>query len=96
MSLTLRPTLLSAGLLFHLVLIATAVGAPWSGWRGAEGMGVSSETELPLTWSSTENVKWKVALPERGNSTPVVWGDRVFVTQAVGDERLILCFSRTD
>ena len=96
MSLTLRPTLLSAGLLFHLVLIATAVGAPWSGWRGAEGMGVSSDTELPLTWSSTENVKWKVALPERGNSTPVVWGDRVFVTQAVGDERLILCFSRTD
>ena len=70
--------------------------APWSGWRGPNGDGNTSETALPLKWSATENVKWKVALPEPGNSTPVVWGDRIFITQAVGDDRLVLCFSRKD
>lgn len=59
-------------------------------------MGVSTETEIPLKWSATENVRWKVALPERGNSTPIVWGDRVFLTQAVGDHRLVICYSRAD
>jgi outer membrane protein assembly factor BamB len=43
-----------------------------------------------------ENVAWKVALPDRGNSTPVVWGDKVFVTQAIEKEgkRLLLCFDK--
>lgn len=94
MHLVIRRTVFSASILFTLATVAAA--APWPGWRGAEGIGVTPETELPLTWSSTENVKWKVALPEPGNSTPVVWGDRVFVTQAIGDERLVLCFSRND
>jgi outer membrane protein assembly factor BamB len=79
-----------------LVLTSGITAAPWPSWRGAEGTGVCVETDLPLKWSATENVKWKVALPEPGNSTPVVWGDRVFITQAIGDERLILCFSCQD
>ncbi len=79
-----------------LFLSSTALAAPWPAWRGADGSGNTAETDLPLTWSATENVKWKVALPERGNSTPIVLGDRVFITQAVGDERLIICFSRKD
>ena len=88
------PALRFASLL--LVLNSALLAAPWPEWRGADGSGISSETDLPLTWSATENVKWKVALPERGNSTPIVWGDRVFITQAVGDERLVICFSRQD
>jgi hypothetical protein len=49
---------------------------------------------LPLHWTTNENVRWRVALPEPGNSTPVVWGGRVFVTQAVENRRMLLCFDR--
>lgn len=78
------------------VLASPIAASPWPEWRGAGGNGVATETDLPLEWSATENVRWKVPLPERGNSTPVVWGDRIFITQAVGDQRLVLCFSRED
>lgn len=50
--------------------------------RGPTGLGVSQEKHLPLKWNDTENVRWKVKLPSAGNSTPIVWGDRVFITQA--------------
>src|SRR5438552_14708400 len=54
----------------------------WPSWRGPTGLGVSEEKGLPVKWSTTENVRWKVALPAAGNSTPIIWGDRVFLTQA--------------
>ncbi|MDZ4289431.1 MAG: PQQ-binding-like beta-propeller repeat protein [Prosthecobacter sp.] len=74
----------------------SAMAANWPMWRGATGDGVCTESKLPLTWSTTDNVVWKTPLPERGNSTPVVWGDQVFVTQAIESEgkRLLLCFDR--
>jgi len=68
--------------------------ANWPTWRGENGLGVTKETKLPLKWTATENVVWKVPLPERGNSTPVVWKDKIFVTQAVGDRRTVMCFDR--
>lgn len=70
--------------------------ANWPEWRGRQGLGISEETDLPLKWSATENARWKVPLPEPGNSTPIVWADRIFITQAVGDQRLVICFSRAD
>lgn len=79
-----------------LLLTLDALGANWPAWRGPFGTGVTPETDLPLTWTATENVKWKVALPERGNSTPIVWGDRVFITQNIGDRRAVICFDRKD
>jgi outer membrane protein assembly factor BamB len=54
----------------------------WPSWRGANGLGASPAKNPPLEWDKTKNVKWKVALPAPGNSTPIVWGDRVFITQA--------------
>jgi outer membrane protein assembly factor BamB len=80
------------------VLFATSfcLAADWPAWRGPKGMGVTEETDLPVKWSKTENVKWRVTLPEPGNSTPVVWGDRVFVTQAVGNRRTLMCLARSD
>lgn len=68
----------------------------WPMWRGANGDGTCSESGLPEKWSQTENVLWKVKLPDRGNSTPVVWGDKLFLTQAVEKEgkRLLLCFDK--
>lgn len=73
--------LLSAAIL-TLVLIATAHAGNWPNWRGPDNQGHSTEANLPLTWSDKENVKWKVALPDQGNSTPIVWGGRIFLTQA--------------
>jgi hypothetical protein len=49
----------------------------------AAGDGVSTETRLPVEWDEERNVRWRTPLPDRGNSTPAVWGHRVFVTQAV-------------
>jgi outer membrane protein assembly factor BamB len=82
--------------LLFLSLANPAFTANWPAWRGPLGTGISEEKNLPTTWSKTEAVKWRVALPERGNSTPIVWGDRVFLTQAVGDRRTLMCFNRID
>jgi outer membrane protein assembly factor BamB len=78
------------------LLVTSAIGANWPAWRGAAGTGISEESQLPTKWSSSENVKWRVALPEAANSTPIVWNDRVFVTQAVGDRRTLMSFDRQD
>jgi len=56
----------------------------WPQFRGPNAQGRSAETGLPLTWSATENVAWKTALPGESWSSPVVWGERVFVTTATG------------
>lgn len=66
---------------------ATVRADNWPTWRGPTGLGVSAEKDVPLKWDRTENVRWKVALPEAGNSTPIIWGDRVFITQA-SDKKL--------
>jgi outer membrane protein assembly factor BamB len=82
-----------------LLAAASALHAGnWPMWRGPTGQGHSDEKNLPLNWSATENVKWKVPLDHQGNSTPVVWGDKVFLTQANkgGTERSLLCFARAD
>ena len=70
----------------------------WPTWRGPQGTGVSSEQRVPLEWDEERNVRWHVPLPDRGNSTPAVWGDRVFVTQAMQKEnrRTVMCFDRRD
>ena len=67
------------------VLLATAaLGAQenWPQWRGPDGNGVSAAEGLPTNWSQTENVVWATALPSWSGGTPVIWGDRVFVTSA--------------
>jgi outer membrane protein assembly factor BamB len=74
----------------------TAAAANWPAWRGPAANGASEESRFPTTWDRTNNVTWRVALPEPGNSCPVVWGERVFVTQAVGKKRALLCFDRKD
>ncbi len=68
----------------------------WPAWRGPDGNGVSTEKNLPLRWSPTNQIRWSTPLPERGNSTPIVWGSRVFVTQALGQNRTVMCLDRAD
>ncbi len=81
-----------------LVLSTTLTAADWPAWRGPDGQGHCSEKNLPLKWSATENVKWKVPMPDPGNSTPVIWGDKIFITQANkgGTIRGLLCLARAD
>lgn len=55
----------------------------WPQWRGPLGSGVAPHARPPLTWSEGQNVRWKVEVPGQGSSTPVVWGDLLFVTAAV-------------
>jgi outer membrane protein assembly factor BamB len=83
-------------LLALLSPLLCASAANWPMWRGAHGDGTCEESGLSQTWSQTENIAWKVALPDRGNSTPVIWGDKLFLTQAIEKEgkRLLLCFDK--
>ena len=60
----------------------------WPQWRGPLGTGVAPHGTPPVEWSESTNIRWKVEIPGRGSSTPVIWGDRLFVLTAVptGDE----------
>jgi outer membrane protein assembly factor BamB len=77
---------------------ASASADEWPGWRGPRGDGTSIEPSFPLRWSATENVIWKVSIPGKGHSSPVVWGDRILVTSCLEDssERKLLCLDRKD
>jgi len=52
----------------------------WARYRGPNGSGIASDSSAPLSWSETENLKWSLDLPGPGSSSPIVWGDRVYVT----------------
>ena len=68
------------------ILIAAANAAEnWPEFRGAGAMGVSENKNLPDEWSATKNVEWTRDLPGRGWSSPVVWGEQVFVTTVSTD-----------
>src|SRR5262249_28856532 len=78
-----------------LFVAARAGAADWTQFRGPGGTGVSEETDLPVRWSKTENVRWKVALPGRGLSSPVIAAGPVYITACTGplqERRDVLCF----
>ena len=84
-------------LFFLIVLLSPNTRAgDWPGWRGPKGDGHSDEKNVPTKWSETENLAWKVAVPGKGHSSPVIWGDRVFLTTALEAEqqRVLLCLDR--
>jgi len=61
----------------------TAAQRYWPGWRGPLTAGVAPHANPPVKWSEKTNIRWKVALPGRGHSTPIVWGERIFLTAAI-------------
>src|SRR5437868_15340691 len=92
-------------LIFGLALISLTACAgslradDWPGWRGPGNRGISAETDLPLNWSATENIRWKAPVPGAGVSAPVVCGNRAFLTASDGrrNDRLhVLCYSADD
>src|SRR5689334_7634414 len=86
----------TASCLGLLLLTASLPAEEWPAWRGPRGDGTSAEAYVPVRWSETENVVWKVPLPGVGHSSPVVWGDRIFVTTCdpKTHDRLLLCYDR--
>jgi outer membrane protein assembly factor BamB len=71
--------------------------AHWPQWRGPNFDGISDDARVPTTWGADVNLKWQLDLPGLGHSSPIVWGDRVFLTSATetGTERYVFCIDRT-
>lgn len=80
-----------------LGLVATAAlrAENWPHWRGPDNNGVARVAGLPIRWSESKNIAWKLPLPGKAGSTPVIWGDRIFLTSTKNDEFVLLCI-RTD
>src|SRR6266853_836780 len=82
----------------HLIPIEGEGARYWSRWRGPSGQGLVAGAGYPDTWSETQNIVWKTPVAGRGNSSPIVWRDRLFLTTALdGGRRLsVLAFRRSD
>ena len=95
MSIKLNSSRLLTGLA-AMVLVLSSAAVDWPAWRGADGSGISADKNYPLKWSTKANVRWRVDLPGPGNSSPIVSGDRVFVSQAVqkDNRRTLMCFDK--
>ncbi len=66
-----------------VVTVPQKADGNWASWRGPMGSGEAPGGDPPVKWSETQNIKWKVEIPGLGSSTPVVWGDRIYLTTAV-------------
>jgi outer membrane protein assembly factor BamB len=66
----------------------------WPQWRGPNLNGVSDEKNLPVKWTAEENITWKLAMPSWTGSTPIIWGERIFLNVADGDELQLWCIDR--
>ena len=84
--------------LLAMIFCTVASAEDWPQWRGPRGDGTSTESNVPTRWSESENVRWKTPIPGKGHSSPVVWGDRIFLTTCLEDEerRMLICIDRTD
>ena len=81
-----------------IALSGVVLAENWPGWRGPRGDGTSLEKNVPVRWSETQNVVWKVPIPGKGNASPIVWGRHIFVVTAIKEkkQRLLLCLDRKD
>ncbi len=91
-------------LLLSLFLVPLLHAEDWPAWRGPrlDGTTTATEKEIPLTWSPTQNVRWKTEIPGSGYSSPIISGDRIFLTTCVGEPKIgasgqrdLVCLDRT-
>ena len=82
---------LCAWIVGALLLAGSVFGADhWPQFRGPQGNGHSDAKGLPLAWSEEKNVKWKTPIHDRGWSSPVIWGDQIWLTTATEDGNEII------
>jgi outer membrane protein assembly factor BamB len=86
------------GAALSVVLPCPNAEANWPRFRGPTGMGLTGLKELPTKWSDKDGIAWRSPLPGKGNSSPIVWGDRIFVTSCSpdGKVRTMHCYRATD
>ena len=65
----------------------------WPSWRGPTQNGISTEKNVPVRWDKSENVAWRTELPGPSGATPVVWGDKIFLTTVADNDLMLMCFS---
>jgi outer membrane protein assembly factor BamB len=82
------------GIVVVCATLAVVHAENWPQWRGPSLNGVSGETNLPVRWSATENIAWKLPLPAWSGSTPIVWGDRLFLNVADKGSLFLWCVDR--
>ena len=75
-----------------LVVASPVWAGNWASWRGPNANGVAEGTGYPTKWSDSKNVDWKVELPGRGSSTPIIWGDQIFLTCGIGGQNALLAY----
>lgn len=85
----------SLSVLGWALLVAAGTGVAradnWPQWRGATHNGISTEKNLPTVWSQTAGIAWSLKLPGAAGATPVVWGERIFLTSAEGNDLVLMC-----
>lgn len=89
---------LTVGVVCSLIFGAGAVAQAgnWPNWRGPKNDGISLETNVPVNWSTTENVAWSLPMPGPAGSTPVVWNQQIFLTSVDDQGQLLLMAIGTD
>ncbi len=94
----MKKTVLLGLSLVCLLTAGTLQAENWPGWRGPRGDGTSTEKDVPVKWSDTENIAWKIAVPHVGHASPIVWEDRVFLvgTDLERHDRTLMAYRRAD
>lgn len=80
-------------LLGTVICVSIGFADDWHQWRGPANDGISPASEAPVRWSQNENVRWRLPLPGEAAATPVVSGDKIFLTSAEGDTLVLMCVS---
>lgn len=84
-------------LLSAIALLTSPVAADnWPQWRGPQLNGVSTETGLPVAWDQEKNISWKLPMPDRSGSTPIIWGETIFLNVAEGDDLHLWAVDRNE
>ncbi|HKV35864.1 MAG TPA: PQQ-binding-like beta-propeller repeat protein [Pyrinomonadaceae bacterium] len=82
-------------LVVFLLSLSVASAQNWPQWRGPSLNGLSAEKNLPVKWTTEENVVWKVSMPGFSGSTPIIWRDRIFLNVAEGDNLFLWSVDKT-
>lgn len=79
----------------QIIFVMNVFAQNWPHWRGPNKNGIVESTNLPLKWSKTKSVVWRVKLPGPGPSTPIIWGHRIYLTAADENELVLICIDKS-